>query len=78
MAARKRQLQSSDQNNGKTTANKGNNKGKHFAKGKTKSEDSSKQRSGGKLYNICLIAAGKQFEMCLFVLSICIHFPKSL
>ena len=73
MAARKRQVQNSDQNNGKATSNKGNQKAKPFVKGKTKSEDSSRHQGGGKLYKICLVAAGEVRMMCLFIL-LSIHF----
>ena len=68
MAARKRQVLSSDQNNGKATSNKGNHKAKLFVKGKAKSEDGSRHQGGGKLYKICLVAAGEFRKMCLFVL----------
>ena len=75
MAARKRQVHTSEQTNGKNAAVKANFKGKHNAKGKTKDEDTSKQRSHGVLYKICLIAAGKQSVAVLFVLLSILDYP---
>ena len=59
MAARKRQVQNSEHNNGKAASGKGNTRSKHTGRSRNKENETNNQRGFGILYKICLIAAGK-------------------
>ncbi|XP_053374702.1 probable C-mannosyltransferase DPY19L1 [Mercenaria mercenaria] len=56
MAAKRRQMQSSDASNGKSSANKGNSRPKFIPKNKSKDDEYSKKNANTVLYKIFLVA----------------------
>ena len=78
MAARKRQVQNSEHSNEKTASGKGNIRSKHNLKGRNKDDETSRQRTFGIMYKICLIAAGKYLYFAYSFFSLSLNFDTEL